>query len=569
MTTTQLVLRSTTYHWRTNLAVVLGVAAAVSVLSGALLVGDSVRGSLRDLAIGRLGRTEQVVSSVGFFREALARDIHDASQNVTTAPLIVATGFVTHDTSGRRSADVVVYGVDDRFWAFHGQSDHPGVLVSPPLASELGAAANDTLLLRLQKPSAIPVESLFGRKDEIARTVRLTVTAILPREQLGEFSLQPRQAEIRALFVPLAEIQRDLGVTARVNTILASGGDDETLGATVRRVVTLEDLSATVAITDGPAVVVESSAGIVSDPLYAAAVRAGTAEGFKAIPVFTYLASTIRKGDRQIPYSLVTATNLEQAGLSAGNSAGGTQQGDSIVLNDWAAHELQAVPGDEITLEYFLWDGSAGLTTHAGVFRLTRIVPIEGFAADRRLAPAYPGITAANSLSDWDPPFPVDLSRVRPQDEAYWKQYRTTPKAFIEFERGRELWKTRYGAATSVRFDVRSGSDAAAAASRLRAAMRPALQPQAAGLTISAARRDALAASTGATDFGAYFTVLQFFHRGIGAAPGLAVLSSRHRAAAPASRDSTSLRVHDCAGAGSAGLGSAGAGHPRKRARRS
>ena len=321
MTTVQLVLRSTTYHWRTNLAVVLGVAAAVSVLSGALLVGDSVRGSLRDLAIGRLGRTEQVVSSAGFFRDALARDIHDASQNVTTAPLIVATGFVTHDTSGRRSADVVVYGVDDRFWAFHGQPDHSGVLVSPSLASELGAAANDTLLLRLQKPSAIPVESLFGRKDEIARTVRLTVNAILPREQLGEFSLQPRQAEIRALFVPLAEIQRDLGVTARVNTILASGGDDETLGATVRRVVTLEDLSATVAITDAPAVVVESSAGIVSDPLYAAAVGAGTAEGFKPIPVFTYLASTIRKGDRQIPYSLVTATDLEQAGLSAGNSA--------------------------------------------------------------------------------------------------------------------------------------------------------------------------------------------------------------------------------------------------------
>ena len=54
-----------------------------------------------------------------------------------------------------------------------------------------------------------------------------------------------------------------------------------------------------------------------------------------------------------------------------------------------------------------------------------------GLAADRRLAPEYFGITEAESFSDWDPPFPLDLSRVRPQDEAYWKEYRTTPKAFL------------------------------------------------------------------------------------------------------------------------------------------
>ena len=105
--------------------------------------------------------------------------------------------------------------------------------MSASLASELGSATNDTLLLRLQKPSAIPVESLFGRKDEVARTVRLTVDAILPADQLGEFSLQPRQSEIRALFLPLPRVQRDLGVTDRVNTVLVSGADDQSLTVTV------------------------------------------------------------------------------------------------------------------------------------------------------------------------------------------------------------------------------------------------------------------------------------------------------------------------------------------------
>src|SRR5216110_907704 len=78
MKATTLVLRGLTYYWRTNVAVVAGVATAVAVLAGALLVGDSVRGSLRDLVLQRLGRTDRVLVSSGFFREALP----DAGEDV-------------------------------------------------------------------------------------------------------------------------------------------------------------------------------------------------------------------------------------------------------------------------------------------------------------------------------------------------------------------------------------------------------------------------------------------------------------------------------------------------------
>ena len=60
-----LVFRGLSYYWRTNVAVVVGVATAVAVLAGALLVGDSVRGSLRDLVLQRLGRADRVVEFVG------------------------------------------------------------------------------------------------------------------------------------------------------------------------------------------------------------------------------------------------------------------------------------------------------------------------------------------------------------------------------------------------------------------------------------------------------------------------------------------------------------------------
>ena len=69
----RLTRRSLVYYWRTNLAVVLGVAPRCRA-RGALLVGDSVRGSLRDLVLQRLGdRSRRRLR--GFFREQLADDL--------------------------------------------------------------------------------------------------------------------------------------------------------------------------------------------------------------------------------------------------------------------------------------------------------------------------------------------------------------------------------------------------------------------------------------------------------------------------------------------------------------
>src|SRR5579871_3511877 len=166
-----LIRRNLLYYRRTNLVVVLGVATAVAVLSGALLVGDSVRGSLRDLVLARLGKTQGVMSSAQFFREALAGDVPGS------APLITLQGIVTHDPDGRRASNVSVYGVDDRFWRFNGVTRETGVGLSAALAHEIGAKPGDPILLRVQKPSAIPLESLHGRKDDPGRTIRLTADA--------------------------------------------------------------------------------------------------------------------------------------------------------------------------------------------------------------------------------------------------------------------------------------------------------------------------------------------------------------------------------------------------------
>src|SRR5947208_17061561 len=107
MTNQILIKASLTHYWRTNFAVILGVATAVAVLSGALLVGDSVRASLRELALQRLGNTDLVIAGNNFFRAQLAADLQaqpDFAANFRAAcPLIALPGVVTNDRNNARA----------------------------------------------------------------------------------------------------------------------------------------------------------------------------------------------------------------------------------------------------------------------------------------------------------------------------------------------------------------------------------------------------------------------------------------------------------------------------------
>jgi ABC-type antimicrobial peptide transport system permease subunit len=164
-----------------------------------------------------------------------------------------------------------------------------------------------------------------------------------------------------------------------------------------------------------------------------------------------------------------------------------------------------------VTLEYYIWEDQGVLSTGSASFRLAGVVPMKDQAADRDLVPDYPGITTTQNIADWDPPFPVDLQRVRPLDEQYWHQYRTTPKAFVTLEAAQQLWKTRYGPFTSIRLRSDSGGDPQAYVEPFRQKLRAAIDPAANGLTVNPVRLDGIDSSRGATDFGEYFVYFSFF----------------------------------------------------------
>ena len=539
MRTSDLIKRSVKYYWRTNLPVVFGVATAVAVLAGALLVGNSVRASLRDLFLQRLGATEYVIAAPEFFREQLAEDFRPkfaAHGFSNSCPLIELEGSAGSD-NGARAGGVRVYGVDARFWQFHGSDQRPPenreTLISDSLSRELNLRPGDSLLIRIQKPSDVPLESLFGRKDEAGVTQRLTIREALSPAQLGEFSTRPQQSTVRAVFVPLQLLQQALGQPNRVNTILVSSSkgaseDSQTektkvLASSLKEIAHLEDYNVKLRVLDGQqSLSVETGAGMISETLnqkgFEAAKRSGNAV---ALPLMSYLVNSMRlENGRAIPYSIATGVHDGLFEVMQHNDLGhrpgcagiaGPADSPALILNEWAANDLGAKLKDRITLDYYVWLDQGQLATRSTEFRLACIIPMEGLAADRNLVPDYPGITESENVADWDPPFPMDLDRIRPQDEDYWKKYRTTPKAFLQLEVAQQLWQSRFGKLTSLRISAARGQDFAQLPASFEGNLRATLDPAEMGLAVLPVRAEGLAASRGATDFGEYFLYFSFF----------------------------------------------------------
>ena len=128
---------------------------------------------------------------------------------------------------------------------------------------------------------------------------------------------------MRAVFVPLQRLQQDLERRGRVNTLLvvaigparpAAAAPLAALSAAQGARSALEDVGLT--LRDARCAAARDRC---REPPPAcidrAARRGGRAGGGRrrrraAQPVLTYLANTIRSGDREVPYSLVTAIDL-------------------------------------------------------------------------------------------------------------------------------------------------------------------------------------------------------------------------------------------------------------------
>ena len=230
MTFAGLILRNLRYHWRGNLAVFLGVALAAAILTGALLVGDSLRGSLRALTLEQLGWVEQTLTPGRFFREKLAESIPAKR----CAPVILLQGSAMR-LGEAEGGPVQVFGVDSVFWPDataddkrFWQSRDAVVVLNAESARMLNVEVGGKLWINVQKSDAIPRETLLGKRkaDDVVEPISVTVAKILPNASLGGFTLRPSPTPSRNAFVPLRFLQERLKLEGRVNGIFLAGGNE-------------------------------------------------------------------------------------------------------------------------------------------------------------------------------------------------------------------------------------------------------------------------------------------------------------------------------------------------------
>jgi ABC-type antimicrobial peptide transport system permease subunit len=541
----ELAWQSLWFYWRRHVAGMLGVAVGGAVLTGALLVGDSVRGSLRQLALDRLGAIDHALVANRFFRQELAEELGAARDLVRECqPSILLRGTVSRvgprgqDVS--RAGRVNVVGVTPQFWRLAPEPGTPGnalhaarqAVLSNVVARELQVQVGDQIVVRVQTSSAVPRESVLGRKTDTLRSLPLQVEAIVADpHQFHRFSLEPNQQEPRNVFVPLDALQRTLDRPGQVNALLASTGDvrdgADRLNRWLAAHVQLGDVDLRLR-TDSQRGYssIESGRMILEPAAASAATDAARPLGVGAAPTLVQLALAIEKATGpvrggaasppvSIPYSTIAALDVSAAPplgpLRLTNGSPAPAMGDDeILLNDWAADDLNVQPGDAIAVRYFTSQTTGELKEWEARFRLRGIVAMEGLAADPGLVPEYPGVTNARTLDDWDPPFPMDHRRIRRKDEDYWRRHRTTPKGFVSLAAGERLWASRFGQWTSVRLALDAGRPGATA-KRYAAALRDQLVPSRFGLAFQPVKQRALAAAAGATDFAGLFLGFSFF----------------------------------------------------------
>jgi putative ABC transport system permease protein len=518
MTSWTLARRSLVFYLRSHLGTIAGAAIATAVLTGALLVGDSVRESLRQMALSRLGKIDFAMASGDrVFRAALADDLQKKIGSGQVAPALQVPGTVSNPDGNRRANHVQVTGVDGRFWQLANTKvpftiGNNAVFVNARLAQQLNVGPGQTILLRVPRITHLSRDAPLAPEENAAVALRLQVDRVLSDDEFGRFGLQASQVAPFNAFVPLPLLQSEVKATNQANLILVHAEKrSEELQSALASAFQLEDAQLQLLSLEPriPEVELRSPRVFLDKPISEAAVKAGT----NARPVLTYFVNELRHANRATPYSMVTG---------GASLVPPEMKDDEIIINQWLADDLAVKPGDHLVIRYFVMGFMRDLIEKTNTFRVHQIVPMQLPYVDPSLMPDFPGMSDAKNCRDWDTGFPINTDAIRDKDEEYWHKYRGSPKAFVTLRAAQQLWSNRFGNLTAVRYPIGNLQSSQGEVKNTATPGREAkyeqkrpilafLKPADIGFVFQSVRRQALAASSGAQDFGELFLGFSFF----------------------------------------------------------
>ena len=519
-------IRSFLHYLRFNLTVAIGVAISTAILTGGLIVGDSVRYSLEQGTRYRLGETRTAITTGDRFTTAsLAAllqeeltDTLDHYPDVVCAPMFQLQGVATADGGRLRINRIQVLGVNEQFdqiadtTSYFGNLTGDEVIISENVAERLEVGMGDFIMLRIRKASVMPMNTPFVSAINTTVSARVRVKAIAGVPALGRFSLKISQTAPFNIFMSLDHLNRIMDLEDKANLMLIS--HDGSLQN--------EEITSSLRKTWRPAdagLKIREIASLGEIELYAdrvfiepAIIEAFQNPGTDQHEVLTYFVNSITAGKKQTPYSFVSTlsvgqnTGISQMGQLAAGQVDKSPDKDGIIVNDWLASDLGLVPGDTLRLEYFVPGPLRRLEEHTVSLKVEGVVPMKGIFADMNLMPELPGLSDAGHCRDWEAGIPIDLEKIRDKDEDYWNEFRGTPKAFISLQTARGLWKNRFGDYTAMRYPAEDMDHGA-----LVKVFRDNLHPADLGIRVEDIMGSGLRAARNGVDFSQLFIALSFF----------------------------------------------------------
>ncbi len=482
------------------MTVMLGVAISTMVLTGTLIIGDSVVTSLESATQLRLGKSEFLFSGIDrYFRISLADDIRN-DIDADVAPILQLKGIGSSQGGKYKLNGIQVLGIDKHFSSLIPSSDPSffppsgnQAYISENLSRRLQLNPGDAFVLRIENASQIPKNAPFVSEADQYISLRLTVGKIMSPDQLGRFNLKTSQTAPLNVFLSLPYLNKRLNLKEKANRLLFSGSDDNTITKALDDQWSLADMALEIfPANEGKDWEIRSERVFIDSSI----LKSVKIIDDQAQPILTYMINAFRSGNSETPYSFISAGPF----LSKGSVK------DEININDWMAEDLELDVGDSIECTYYVIGPLRNLTELTRRFMVAAIVPIEGIHADRDLMPQLPGLTDAGNCREWEAGVPVDLDKIRDKDEDYWKIYRGTPKAFISYETGKELWENRFGSCTSIRLSADDLSK-----TLLESQLSKLLEPTTLGFSLQPIREEGFTAARGGVDFSQLFMGLSFF----------------------------------------------------------
>jgi ABC-type antimicrobial peptide transport system permease subunit len=477
------------------------IALLAAVITGSLLTGSSVRKSLRDNSGKKLGRTGILVSSgPRYFEPSLASAVRSQTGYGCSA-FLETDGYCQNFSSGRSVNNVNIFGIDNDFFKFHGNDtikiNNGEAFINLKLARNLEIKKGDDIIIRFRKTAAIPSNAPFAPDSDPDESLVLTVAGILTTGQTSDFSLSISQIVPSNVFFNISDAGKANGSDLTVNRMIIERSNaisPEKVSAGMKKILKPEyiGLQIDTLITTG-GYEVTSKRIFIDNELTDEIMRIIPA----ARPVITYLANSITSAKGKTPYSFVSAL--------PGSLYQGVPDGNNIVINRWLADDLSAKQGDTLTMSWYVTTPANDLKEKYGKFVVSNIAGSGGIWSDSTLMPDFPGISGRESCSDWDAGIPVNLDAIRKKDEDYWNRYKGTPKAFLGYETGKELWGNNFGPATSIRFPADMPGNF------IRSSLQGSVDPLKAGFSVRDIYSETMNAASQGVDFSSLFLSLAFF----------------------------------------------------------